>query len=222
LSRCNYGFNNDGSGGPGGVASVGGDVVDRVGGYAVLSNGAISANADAPPSALETVIADMSLDATLRNEAPKMDNPIAMTDANLISGIELYGTHCAICHGTSAGDASASSIAKGENPKPPQLATDGVEDDPESWTYWKVKHGIRWTGTPAWKDELNDDQIWTSALFLKHMDKLPPVAAAKWRALGQTSGGCGKARQGRGCLSTDWFRVLESGFISAAHVDLFL
>ena len=158
-------------------------------GYAVLSSGAISANADAPPSALETVIANMSLDATLRNEALKINNPIARTDANLISGIELYGTHCAICHGTSAGDASASSIAKGENPKPPQLATDGVEADPESWTYWKVKHGIRWTGMPAWKDELNDDQIWTLALFLKHMDKLPPVAAAKWRALGQTSGG---------------------------------
>ena len=78
-------------------------------GYAVLRSGAISADADTPPSALETFIANRSLDATLRNEAPKMDNPIARTDANLISGIELYGTHCAICHGTSAGDASASS-----------------------------------------------------------------------------------------------------------------
>jgi len=152
-------------------------------GYAVLRSGAISASADASPSALESFIAGMSLSATLRNEAPKMDNPIAITDANFISGIELYGTHCAICHGTAAGDASASSIAKGENPMPPQLATDGVEDDPESWTFWKVKHGIRWTGMPAWKDELNDDQIWTLALFLKHMDKLPPLAAAKWHAL---------------------------------------
>ena len=91
-------------------------------GYAVLRSGAISANADAPPSALEASIAGMSLDATLRNEAPKMDNPVAMTDANLLSGIDLYGTHCAICHGTAAGDASASSIAKGENPMPPQCA----------------------------------------------------------------------------------------------------
>jgi hypothetical protein len=53
------------------------------------------------------------------------------------------------------------------------LGTDGVEDDPEGWTFWKIKHGIRWTGMPAWKDELSDQQIWTLALFLKHMDKLP-------------------------------------------------
>ena len=36
-----------------------------------------------------------------------------------------------ICHGTAEGDKSASPVAKGENPSPPQLATDGVEDDPE-------------------------------------------------------------------------------------------
>jgi mono/diheme cytochrome c family protein len=62
------------------------------------------------------------------------------------------------------------------------LATDGVEDDPEGWTFWKIKHGIRWTGMPAWKDELSDQQIWTLALFLKNMDKLPPAPEATWRS----------------------------------------
>jgi thiosulfate dehydrogenase len=59
-----------------------------------------------------------------------------------------------------------------------------VEDDPEGWTFWKIKHGIRWTGMPSWSRELNDEQIWTLALFLKHMDKLSPVASAAWQALG--------------------------------------
>jgi hypothetical protein len=62
------------------------------------------------------------------------------------------------------------------------LATEGVEDDPEGWTFWKIKHGIRWTGMPAWKAELSDQQIWTLALFLKHMDKLPPGPEAAWRS----------------------------------------
>jgi thiosulfate dehydrogenase len=158
-------------------------VAALAGGYFIVRSGMIAANADATPGPVEKYIADTSLDATLRNEAPTAANPIAVTDANFIAGIKLYGTHCAICHGTAAGKASATPIAKGENPKPPQLASDGVEDDPEGWTFWKIKHGIRWTGMPSWKEELNDQQIWTLALFLKHIDKLPPAPAAAWRAL---------------------------------------
>ena len=71
---------------------------------------------------------------------------------------------------------AASPVAKGLYPRPPQLATDGVEDDPEGFSYWKIKHGIRWTGMPLWKGTLTDQQIWTLALFLKHMDQLPPAA----------------------------------------------
>jgi mono/diheme cytochrome c family protein len=149
--------------------------------YLVLQNGVIPANADTTPGPIEKWAAGMSLDATLRREAPKTPNPVAMTDANLIAGINLFAQHCAICHGTAQGDASESAVAKGLNPSPPQLVTDGVEDDPEGYTFWKVKHGIRWTGMPAWKDALNDQQIWTLALFLKHMDKLPQAAQDAWQ-----------------------------------------
>ena len=151
------------------------------GGYAVLRAGLIPANADAKPGWFETWAAGASLDATVAREAPKGPNPVALTDANLIAGIDLYGQHCAICHGTAKGEASASPIAKGEYPSPPQLATDGVEDDPEGDSYWKIAHGVRWTGMPAWRGTLNDEQIWTLALFLKHMDKLPPTAEEAWK-----------------------------------------
>jgi mono/diheme cytochrome c family protein len=151
------------------------------GGYAVLRGGLISANADAKPGWFETWAAGASLDATLARDAPKGPNPVALTDANVVAGIDLYGQHCAICHGTAKGDASASPIAKGEYPAPPQLATDGVEDDPEGYSFWRIAHGIRWTGMPAWRGTLNDQQIWTLALFLKHMDKLPPVAEEAWK-----------------------------------------
>jgi thiosulfate dehydrogenase len=151
------------------------------GGYAVLRAGLIPANADANAGPLEIWAAHTSLDATLAREAPKSPNPVALTDANLIVGIDLYGQHCAICHGTAKGEASASSIAKGEYPAPPQLATDGVEDDPEGYSFWIIAHGIRWTGMPAWRGTLNDEQIWTLALFLKHMNKLPPAAQQAWQ-----------------------------------------
>ena len=152
-------------------------------GYIVLENGVIPANADAKPSSIERWAAGTSLRATLEREAPKTPNPVALTDADLITGINLFAQHCAICHGTAKGDASATAVAKGLNPSPPQLATDGVEDDPEGHTFWKVKHGIRWTGMPAWENALNDQQIWALALFLKHMDKLPPAAQEVWQKI---------------------------------------
>ena len=151
--------------------------------YLVLARGVIPASADSGPLPLEAWAAKLSLHATLNQEAPKTPNPVPLTDANLIAGIQLYGQHCAICHGTAAGDASRSPVAKGEYPDPPQLASAGVEDDPEGVTYWKVAHGIRWTGMPSWKATLSDQQMWTLALFLKHMDKLSPAAQQAWQAV---------------------------------------
>jgi len=158
-------------------------IVAAVCGYIVLRSGLVPANADAEPGWLEIWAANTSLDAALDREAPKGPNPVALTDDNLVAGIELYGQRCAICHGTAQGNASASPIAKGEYPAPPQLATDGVEDDPEGNSFWVIAHGIRWTGMPSWKGTLTDEQIWTLALFLNHMNKLPSAAEQAWQKI---------------------------------------
>jgi mono/diheme cytochrome c family protein len=95
-----------------------------VGGYFVLRNGIIPANADATPGWIETWAAGTSLDATLRREA-QGSNPVAMTDENLIAAIKLYGQHCAICHGTAKGKGSASPVAKGLYPPAPRSLREG-------------------------------------------------------------------------------------------------
>jgi thiosulfate dehydrogenase len=156
-------------------------IVGLIGAFAILQSGLLPANADAKPGGLELWAASASLNATLRASAPKGPNPVALTDANLVEGVNLYGQHCALCHGTANGDASASPVAKGLYPTPPQLATEGVEDDPEGYSYWRIKHGVRLTGMPSWSGTLSDQQIWSLALFLKHMDNLPPGPQAAWK-----------------------------------------
>ncbi len=156
-------------------------VVALTGAYALVRSGLIPANADAKPGWLETWAADTSLDATLARDAPKDNNPVPPTEKNLLKGVQLFAQNCAVCHGSAKGAASASPIAKGLYQKPPQLATDGVEDDPEGDSFWKIKHGIRLTGMPSFGSSLSDRQIWTLALFLKHMDKLPPAAQQTWQ-----------------------------------------
>lgn len=152
-----------------------------IGAYALVRSGLIPANADANPGRLETWMAHTSLDATLQRDAPKGQNPVSLTEQDLLDGVHLFARYCAVCHGSAKGAASPSPIAKGLYQKPPQLATDGVEDDPEGVSFWKIKHGIRLTGMPSFGNSLSDRQIWTLALFLKHMDTLPPALQQAWQ-----------------------------------------
>lgn len=148
------------------------------GGYVAVKNGAMPANADATPSGLEKWMARSSLHATLAREAPKGPNPLPVTDENIIAGIKIYAEDCAVCHGDKSKKATA--IAAGLYQKPPQLADEGVEDDPEGVTFWRVKHGIRLTGMPSFSRDLSDTQVWQVTMFLKHMDKLSPAAQQVW------------------------------------------
>jgi thiosulfate dehydrogenase len=152
--------------------------------YLGTEAGLVPANADAKPSKLERWLARTSLRATLAREAPRSANPVPLTDANLIAGIRIYAANCAVCHG--GANANPSNVARGLYQHPPQLAKDGVEDDPEGVTYWKIDHGIRLTGMPSFGRTLSVTQIWRVTLFLKHMDTLPPAAARAWRAVGAT------------------------------------
>jgi thiosulfate dehydrogenase len=150
-------------------------------GYVGITQGLlIPANADAKPSQMERWMASRSLDATIAREMPAQTNPIAATDENFESGIKLYVANCAACHGVPG--ERPSTIAIGLYQHAPQLARHGVEDDPEGETFWKIKHGIRLTGMPSFTRSLSDEQIWTLALFLKHMDALPPGPDGIWRA----------------------------------------
>jgi mono/diheme cytochrome c family protein len=154
-------------------------------GYAGIVTGTlVPANADAKPGKFEEWAAKTSLRASVRRAATPAAIPLAASDRNLLAGIKLYGENCAVCHGTAGGVKSETKIAKGLYQKPPQLGgKHGVEDDPGGETFWKIKHGIRLTGMPAFGSTLSDAQIWQMSLFLKQMDRLPPVPERAWQAM---------------------------------------
>jgi thiosulfate dehydrogenase len=150
-----------------------------IAGYAIVRAGILPANADERPPRFEEWAAKTSLHATLRRSAPRISDPLPATNDNLIAGVKLYAQNCAVCHGDSS--AKATKVAKGLYQDPPQLAKHGVEDDPDGVTFWKLSHGIRWTGMPAFGRTLNERQLWQLTLFLKTMDHLPPAAQKAWQ-----------------------------------------
>jgi thiosulfate dehydrogenase len=56
-----------------------------------------------------------------------------------------------------------------------------VMDDAEGVTYWKIEHGIRFTGMPAYHPALDEKSIWQLTYFLKRTpDHLPAGAKNVW------------------------------------------
>ncbi len=142
--------------------------------------------ADSKPSSLEAGLAMKAVHAISERQMGGRKDPHPTTDANLMAGLDVYRQNCITCHG--AADGKASNIAAGFYVPSPQFATDGAEDDPEGATYWKIRHGIRFSAMPAFAHALGDEQIWQVAMFLKHMDALPKRVEAAWKATKSVGG----------------------------------
>jgi cytochrome c553 len=95
---------------------------------------------------------------TLGLEAPSLDNSQAV-----LKGAGHYETGCRPCHG-SPGE-RLPKIAQGMTPFPPYLPPQVTLWQPEE-LFYIVKHGVKFTGMPAWPTQQRDDEVWTMVAFL--------------------------------------------------------
>ncbi len=119
-----------------------------------------------------------ALDSSVERHAPRTNNPVPVTDDNLIEGLKIYTMNCALCHG--GNDRQASQLEHSLYPEPPNLITD-PDTDPEWHIFFIIKNGVRYTGMPAWDKSLSDDDIWKLTAFLSRVDKLPPAVQEYWK-----------------------------------------
>ena len=157
-----------------------------LGGLGLAMLGFLSTTANVQPPHWERHLAMSAVDASTERHAPRSNNPIMPTDANLIDGIKLYTMNCALCHGSL--DRKPSALATSFYPPAPNLISH-PPDDPEWHTFYTIRNGIRYTGMPAWDKALSNDDMWKLTMFLSHMDKLPPGVQEYWK----TSFGTGPA-----------------------------
>ena len=148
--------------------------------FLAVKAGELPARADGPLLPGERWIARTALNAAIKREAPKPPYPFTATDADIATGATLYVQNCAVCHGTA--HTTPNAIARGLGPiRPPQFVRNPVDDDPEGETYWKIEHGIRFSGMPSYSPALDERSIWALTYFLKRVPKdLPAAANAIW------------------------------------------
>jgi mono/diheme cytochrome c family protein len=140
--------------------------------------GFVPTNADVEPPKWEERIADGALDASMERHAPRVNNPLPPTDANLIDGMKIYTMNCATCHGSL--DKKPSPLEHSFYPPPPQLIQEPM-DDPEWHIFYAVRTGVRYTGMPAWSKTLSQEDMWKVTAFLSRIEKLPPGAKDYWQ-----------------------------------------
>ena len=155
--------------------------VGALGGYLAITQGWLPARGDVVPDKFESWAAHHALKAVLNREATDKC-PLAVDPANLQAGVKVYAANCSGCHGAPANPTPA--FAKGFNPGPTLFGNgDDVTDDPEAQIYWKVNHGIKFTGMPSFKTMLSEKEMWQVTLFLKNQNSLPADVKTVWQAM---------------------------------------
>jgi mono/diheme cytochrome c family protein len=143
------------------------------GGWFALKRGYVDFAADQRPSFVETKLAMAAVDASTDRRATDQKNPVAPTEENVAAGAKLYLDHCAGCHGVPSNPDSP--FARSFYPPVPGFFQE-TPDMSESQNFYIIRHGIRWTGMPAWGNTLTDTQTWQIVTFLNNIWKLPPAA----------------------------------------------
>lgn len=191
-----------------------------VGGFLVAASGIIPIKASSGHWAVTEWFLRFSMSRStathsLGTDVPGLDDP-----AMVLKGAGHYETGCRSCHG--APGTPRPVIAQAMTPKAPELAERIRESNPRK-LFQVVKHGIKFTGMPAWPSQQRDDEVWAMVAFLMKYPELddegyrqlvhgdiapvppmqtmapPDVGPAAPRAVAQTCARChGVDGQGRG------------------------
>jgi cytochrome c553 len=115
--------------------------------------------------------------SSIRTWALGVDEPDALPGEALRPAAGHFARGCAWCHGAPGEPATVS--AHHMLPPPP-----GLKGQVGQWTdaqlFRIVKHGVRYTGMPAWPAQSRDDEVWALVAFLR---ALPGMSPAEYAAL---------------------------------------
>lgn len=106
--------------------------------------------------------------------APSLDQPWLV-----LKGAGHYEFGCRPCHGSP--DLPQPQIVQKMTPAPPYLPTHVSRWQNEE-LFYIVKHGIKFTGMPAWPSFQRDDEVWAMVAFLR---RFPGLKSDEYRRLVQ-------------------------------------
>lgn len=153
---------------------------------AVLALGAVDMSAARPPGRMERAIASWALDRSMARHAQKQDNPFKDALSVLPTGMKHYQANCVSCHGAPA--VPAAELAYGLNPPAPALAAEATQSRTDGQLFWVICNGIRMTGMAAFGKTHEDEEIWHTVAFVRHLPDLTDPERQTLQAEGKEDG----------------------------------
>ena len=98
-------------------------------------------------------------------------NPLPDSAETQRDGREAFGHYCVVCHGLD-GQNTGVPFAENLSPPVPSLASRQIQAYSDGQLKWIIENGIAPSGMPASHGILNDDEMWSIVVYLRH---LPPA-----------------------------------------------
>lgn len=124
----------------------------------------------------------LAMRSAVRTYALAVDVPDELPRHAIQPAAGHFARGCAICHGA-PGEPRSPAVMR-MLPQPPDLAF-SVGEWTDAQLFRIVKHGIRFTGMPAWPTLDRNDEVWAMVAFLR---ELPSLDAPAYRELAYGSG----------------------------------
>jgi cytochrome c553 len=141
--------------------------------FGVVASGIVSVKASSGHWALTNWFLHFAMQRSVSTNALGVDMAPLEEPWLVLKGAGHFEGGCRPCHG--APDLAAPVIPHAMTPHPPQLA-DHVGDWDAEELFYIVKHGVKFTGMPAWPALERDDEVRALVAFLLELPKLDGAA----------------------------------------------
>jgi mono/diheme cytochrome c family protein len=142
---------------------------------AYIYTGGYPIGADSPHSAAVLTLLSVARDRGIEAGSRDIRPPAGLSAPGRLSiGAGQYAAMCSGCH--LAPGYRSDETWEGLYPQPPRLAQ-GTRLTPAE-VFWVIKHGLKFSGMPAWGKSHTDDELWSITAFVL---ALPHLTAQQYR-----------------------------------------
>jgi cytochrome c553 len=143
----------------------------------VVISGVVPIKASSGHWRITAALLDVAKTRSVATHSLGLDTPDLDDETLVLKGAGHYEGACLQCHGGPG--RAVPPVAASMTPPPPELTARVARWAPRE-LFTIVKHGIKFTGMPAWPDERRDDEVWAMVAFLLRM---PDLDGTEYRRL---------------------------------------
>src|SRR5262245_50238916 len=147
-------------------------------GFYVLSRG-FSARDE--PTAAEAFIARRLRHLAIPRNARGLANPVQAGPEVLSRAMTHFADHCASCHGNDGRGETL--IGRGLYPKPPDMTAAATQQLTDAELYYIIENGVRFTGMPAFGEDVGNDRNLESWDLVHFIRRLPNITGDEVAAM---------------------------------------